>query len=298
MRDGAGSLSRASSSSWRGPLRHPPWRAPTRDVTLRHRSAEGRRLPRADERCAGPRANERRRGRPALCGAIADSSDVVRQAAVAALQKLAKPAGLDCLKARGRRRNERRGEAGDDAGDRGHRRWRGRFALRSAAARRQRQVLRVDCAHRQPDRAPRSRDQPGRRWRDPLQARRASRLPDCSAEESADQARAAMAKRKLTGYPPVDPCRALRLLGRHLRVRVKVAVFTYPGKDLRGEVPAGLTQTGVSAGDKSAEDNLLQMASARRRALRPEFPMIDVHNWPLAPWRAHHDDGEPARVHA
>ena len=44
---------------------------------------------------------------------------------------------------------------------------------------------------------------------------------------------------------------------------MKVAVFTYPGKDLRGEVPAGLTQTGVSPGDKSTEDNLLQMATAR-----------------------------------
>ncbi len=44
---------------------------------------------------------------------------------------------------------------------------------------------------------------------------------------------------------------------------MKVAVFTYPGKDLRGEVPAGLTQTGVSPGDKAAEDNLLQMAAAR-----------------------------------
>jgi hypothetical protein len=44
-------------------------------------------------------------------------------------------------------------------------------------------------------------------------------------------------------------------------VRVKCAVFSYPGTDLRGEVPAGVTQRGVSPGDKSAEENLMQMAA-------------------------------------
>jgi hypothetical protein len=82
-------------------------------------------------------------------------------------------------------------------------------------------------------------------------------------KEGPDQARAAIAKRKLKGYYLSIRVEPFDYSGGNLRVRVKVAVFTYPGKDLRGEVPAGLTQTGVRPGDKGTEDNLLQMAAAR-----------------------------------
>jgi HEAT repeat protein len=82
-------------------------------------------------------------------------------------------------------------------------------------------------------------------------------------QESPDQARTAIAKRKLKGYYLAIRVEKFDYSDGNLRVRVKVAVFTYPGKDLRGEVPAGLTQTGVRPGDTSAEDNLLQMAAAR-----------------------------------
>ncbi len=84
---------------------------------------------------------------------------------------------------------------------------------------------------------------------------------------TADQARAAMSRRKLTGFYLSIRVEKFDYSDGNLRVRVKVAVFTYPGKDLRGEVPAGLTQTGVSPGDKAAEDNLLQLASARATEL-------------------------------
>ena len=82
-------------------------------------------------------------------------------------------------------------------------------------------------------------------------------------KESPDAARATMSRRKMKGYYlscSVDP---FDYSNRNLRVRVKCAVFDYPGKNLRGEVPAGLTQTGVSPGDHAAEDNLLQMAASR-----------------------------------
>jgi hypothetical protein len=81
--------------------------------------------------------------------------------------------------------------------------------------------------------------------------------------ESADQARASINKRKLKGFYLTVRVEKFDYSDGNLRVRVKVAVFTYPGKDLRGEVPSGLTQTGVSPGDKGAEDNLLKMAAAR-----------------------------------
>jgi hypothetical protein len=72
-----------------------------------------------------------------------------------------------------------------------------------------------------------------------------------------------MSKRKLKGYYLAVRVEKFDYDGGNLRVRVKVAVFSYPGKDLRGEVPAGLTQTGVRPGDKGAEDNLMQMAAGR-----------------------------------
>ncbi len=84
-----------------------------------------------------------------------------------------------------------------------------------------------------------------------------------SEGESPDQARAAVSKRNLKGYYLSLRVEKFDYSGGNLRVRVKLAVFSYPGRDLRGEVPSGLTQSGVSPGDKGAEDNLLKMAAAR-----------------------------------
>ena len=49
----------------------------------------------------------------------------------------------------------------------------------------------------------------------------------------------------------------------NLRAGVKIAVFSYPGKDLRGEVPAGATLPGVRPGDTSAEDQLLTAVASQ-----------------------------------
>jgi hypothetical protein len=46
-------------------------------------------------------------------------------------------------------------------------------------------------------------------------------------------------------------------------VRVKIAVFSYPGRDLRGEVPSSATMPGATPGDKSAEDQMLTVVAAR-----------------------------------
>ena len=49
----------------------------------------------------------------------------------------------------------------------------------------------------------------------------------------------------------------------NLRVRVRIAVFSYPGRDLRGEVPAGATLPGARPGDKGAEDQLLSVVAGQ-----------------------------------
>jgi hypothetical protein len=48
---------------------------------------------------------------------------------------------------------------------------------------------------------------------------------------------------------------------------MKIAVFSYPGKDLRGEVPAGATLPGARPGDKAAEDELIGLVATRAAEL-------------------------------
>jgi len=81
--------------------------------------------------------------------------------------------------------------------------------------------------------------------------------------EAPDAARAALAKRKMKGYYLEVAVEKFDYSDGNLRIRVKCAVFDYPGKNLRGEIPAGITQSGVSPGDRSAEDNLMRMAAER-----------------------------------
>jgi hypothetical protein len=65
--------------------------------------------------------------------------------------------------------------------------------------------------------------------------------------ESNDSAKAVIAKRKLKGFYLAVSVEKLDYSDGNLRVRMKVAVFSYPGKDLRGEVPAGATLPGGSS---------------------------------------------------
>jgi hypothetical protein len=81
--------------------------------------------------------------------------------------------------------------------------------------------------------------------------------------ETPDGAKAALAKRKMKGYYLSISVDKFDYSDGNLRVRIKCAVFSYPGKSLLGEVPSGLTQTGVSQGDKSAEENLMGIAAQR-----------------------------------
>ena len=48
-----------------------------------------------------------------------------------------------------------------------------------------------------------------------------------------------------------------------LTIRVEVAIFTYPGKALKGSIPVKLTQHDVSSKDRGAETELIKMAAGR-----------------------------------
>jgi hypothetical protein len=202
-----------------------------------------------------------------LCGALGDASDVVRQAAALALLRLAKPASASCLKDRlavetndGVKRQISKALAalpsgGSDSSGSSlspppHTVANAKFYVAISPI--------ANQTGRPDDEIAQVVGSSIRGKLDELGGFQVA--PD---KESPDQARAAIAKRKLKGYYLAVRVEKFDYADGNLRVRVKVAVFSYPGKDLRGEVPAGLTQTGVSPGDKSAEDNLLEMAAAR-----------------------------------
>jgi hypothetical protein len=85
--------------------------------------------------------------------------------------------------------------------------------------------------------------------------------------ETTDAAKAAVAKRKLKGYYLGVSVDKLDYSDGSLRVHVKIAVFSYPGRDLRGEVPAGATLPGARPGDSSAEEQLMSVVAARAAEL-------------------------------
>ncbi len=81
------------------------------------------------------------------------------------------------------------------------------------------------------------------------------------AGETPTAARGVVSSRHLKGYYLSIVVDAFDYSGGDLRVKVKLAVFTYPGKDLRGEVPVTPVQSGVSPGDHGSEDNLMALAA-------------------------------------
>jgi HEAT repeats len=87
-----------------------------------------------------------------------------------------------------------------------------------------------------------------------------------SGESNAD-AKSAVAKRSLKGFFLGVSVDKFDYSDGNLRVRVKIAVFSYPGKDLRGEVPAGASMPGARPGDTASEDQLMGVVAARAAEL-------------------------------
>jgi hypothetical protein len=76
-----------------------------------------------------------------------------------------------------------------------------------------------------------------------------------------------MAKRSLKGFFLSVSVEKFDYSDGNLRVRVTIAVFSYPGKDLRGEVPAAASVPGARPGDRGSEDQLLGLAAGRAAEL-------------------------------
>jgi hypothetical protein len=75
--------------------------------------------------------------------------------------------------------------------------------------------------------------------------------------EASDHAKSVIARRKLKGFFLAVHAAGLEYTAEGLRARVEIAVFSYPSKELRGEVPASAILPSVRPGDTGSEDRLL-----------------------------------------
>jgi hypothetical protein len=204
-----------------------------------------------------------------LCSGLEDPSEVVRAAVAVALKRLARPSALECLRRRAateasasvKLQIQRAVEAID--------------ASTSSAAGGGTKVPLVAQAKfyvalsRVANNTSRSSADIERIVRGAV-ASKLSELGDyqlAPAGESNDAATATITKRKLKGYYLGVGVDKFDYSDGNLRVRVKIAVFSYPGRDLRGEVPAGATLPGARPGDAGAEDQLMSVVAARAAEL-------------------------------
>jgi len=203
-----------------------------------------------------------------LCEAIHDPSEVVRQAVALALKRLARPAGLPCLRQRhGMEPNEtvklqltRAIEAIEANGSSAE------PAPPSAPEPKANPSAKYYVAYSLSNNTGRSPAEADSLVLAPMRTKfdAAGTIQLAPQKETPEAARGVLSKRKMKGYylaVAVDPPAYVEEGGgMSLKVKVKVAVFTYPGKDLRGSFDKGLSQN-VGKRDKAAEDRLISMAA-------------------------------------
>ncbi|MBS2018970.1 MAG: HEAT repeat domain-containing protein [Deltaproteobacteria bacterium] len=201
-----------------------------------------------------------------LCTALDDSSEVVRQAAAVAMKRLSKASSLSCLRARESKESHEGTKvaitraiesigagsgSGSDAGGADDKIKQNPSAkyyislstVANSTARGQAEVEKVVL----------------RAIKNKLEA--AGTIQIAPPKETADAAKGEMKKRKMSGFYLAIAVDRFDYSGGNLRVKVKIGVFTYPGKSLLGNVDKTLTKEGVSNGDRSSEDQMLDMAA-------------------------------------
>jgi hypothetical protein len=203
-----------------------------------------------------------------LCGGLSDPSEVVRQAAAVALKRLGRPSELDCLRRRVgvetsssvKAEIQRAIDAIDASGGGGGSSGNGGAGPPVVAN--ARYYVALSSVTNNTSRATGDIE---RVVKDAITSK-LSQLGEyqlAPTGESSGVAKAAIAKRKLKGYYLGISVEKFDYSDGNLRVRVRIAVFSYPGRDLRGEVPAGATLPGARPGDKGAEDQLLSVVAGQ-----------------------------------
>jgi hypothetical protein len=202
-----------------------------------------------------------------LCGGLADPSEVVRQAVAVAMKRLGRPSEVECLRRRAgvetsisvKAEIQRALDAIDASGAGGGGSGGGSAPAAVAGAKYYVALSSVTNNTSRPT------GDIERVVKDAITSKLAQlgEYQLAPAGESNVAAKAAIAKRKMKGYYLGIGVEKFDYSDGNLRVRVRIAVFSYPGRDLRGEVPAGATLPGARPGDKGAEDQLLSVVAGQ-----------------------------------
>lgn len=197
-----------------------------------------------------------------LCGALSDSYEVVRQASAVALKRLGRTSAVGCLRARANvepsqavrvaitRAMESISAGGSSGGfddkvkdNPSAKYYISLSTVANSTGRAQPEVERIVL----------------KAIKDKLDG--AGTVQIAPSKETPDGARGVMQKRRLKGFYLAIAVDRFDYSGGNLRVKVKIGVFTYPGKSLLGNVDKTLTAQGVSSGDRASEDRLMEMAA-------------------------------------
>lgn len=190
-----------------------------------------------------------------LCGALSDGNDTVRLAAAAALGRLARSSAAGCMRARlaaesndGVKNQLTRSLAALGGGGGGggtpnvaNAKFYVSIAVSNNATGRDQNRISTMIANKL--------DALGAYQRAP-------------SGESPDAARSVISRRNLKGYY-LSVSAELSDTDRGLKALVRIAVFSYPSRDLRGEVAPYAIATGARKGDTGTEDSLLQAVAER-----------------------------------
>ena len=201
-----------------------------------------------------------------LCGALKDSAEVVRQASAVAMKRLGRASAVPCLQARldnegndgvkiaiGRAIESLSAASGGGGGGGG-----GDDKIKDNPSAKY-YISLSTIANSTGRSQPEVESVVVKAIKTKLEA--AGTVQLAPTKETADAAKDTMKKRKMSGFYLAIAVDKFDYSNGNLRVKVKIGVFTYPGKSLLGNVDKALTKEGVSSGDKSSEDQLLDMAA-------------------------------------
>lgn len=204
-----------------------------------------------------------------LCGALSDTSEVVRQASAVALKRLNRSRALGCLKAReGNESNDgvkvqitRAIEAISAGGVGGGGGGGGNDETPKNIPGAKYYVLLSSVANATSRGTPEIEAIVLKAMKAKLESSGTIQLAPRS--ETLDAAKSVLAKRKIKGFYLAVAIDKFDYSGGNLRVKVKVGVFSYPNKSLLGNVDKAMTAQGISTADKGTEDQLLDLAASK-----------------------------------
>jgi hypothetical protein len=200
-----------------------------------------------------------------LCAGLEDPNEAVRQGAAVGLRRLGLPSGVDCLTARTSVETSALVKTEIDRSLKALDAARNPPAASGAPANAKYYVALSHVTNR----SSRSSAEVERVVSDAIasELNKSGSFAFAPSDESPAAAKAAVNAHHLKGYYLATSVEKFDYSVEGLRIRVKITVFSYPAKDLRGEVPAGAILPGAQPGDKEGEDQLMAVVASRAAEL-------------------------------